>query len=278
MSSRTAARWAGYVAVAIVFAIACGFLSHWQFSRNADRATELRLVQKNYNAAPVALSAVIPVGGVLASEDRWRQVTLHGTYLSDQELLARNRAQGGTSAYEILTPFRTDEGRVLLVDRGWIPPRDRGSGHSAVPAAPPGQVTAIVRLTPGEPLPGSGRGAPEGQVPSIHLPLVAEKIAAGPDLIQSAYGILVSQTPAPAVQAHALQAPDDDPGPYLSYAVQWILFAIMGFVFIWYIIRTELRHRREDAEDDDAGQPRVRRPRRPLDRDMQDEDALLDAR
>ena len=46
-----------------------------------------------------------------------------------------------------------------------------------------------------------------------------------------------------------LNAPSEDPGPHLSYAIQWILFAIMGFVFIGYVIRTERRHRREDAED-----------------------------
>ena len=39
------------------------------------------------------------------------------------------------------------------------------------------------------------------------------------------------------------------PNNHLSYAIQWILFAVMGFVFIWYMIRTEIRHRREDAED-----------------------------
>jgi hypothetical protein len=72
----------------------------------------------------------------------------------------------------------------------------------------------------------------------------------------------------------------------------------MGFVFIWYMIRTEIRHRREDAQD--ARPPRsrpairaarpargIRRTRiraatppprepRPTDRDMAEEDALLD--
>jgi hypothetical protein len=50
--------------------------------------------------------------------------------------------------------------------------------------------------------------------------------------------------------------------------VQWILFAIMGFTFILYILVTERRHAREDAE--------ARRPRR-RDRDAEAEDALLDA-
>jgi hypothetical protein len=48
----------------------------------------------------------------------------------------------------------------------------------------------------------------------------------------------------------------------------------MGFIFIGYVIRTELRHRREDAEDreSDAAPAPTRR-----DRDADEEDALLDS-
>jgi hypothetical protein len=45
-----------------------------------------------------------------------------GEYLTDDTLLARNRAHGGTSAFEVLVPFRTVDGDVFLVDRGWVPP------------------------------------------------------------------------------------------------------------------------------------------------------------
>ena len=102
-----------------------------------------------------------------------------------------------------------------------------------------------------------------------------------------------------------MPSPSEDPGPHLSYAIQWILFAIMGFVFIWYMIRTERRHRREDEEDAAAAAallapssgdelvaavtasgpretsvvPASLRRRRDTkrDRDMEDEDAILDS-
>ncbi len=109
----------------------------------------------------------------------------------------------------------------------------------------------LARLRPGEALPSSGRSAPEGQVPTINLGLIADTIdpSVGEALEQSAYGLMMSEDPAPATQPQRLEAPSEDPGPHLSYAIQWILFAIMGFVFIGYVIRTERRHRREDAED-----------------------------
>ncbi|MBU4464612.1 MAG: SURF1 family protein [Actinobacteria bacterium] len=302
--SRTSAppvvRWAAYVGVAILFAIACAYLSNWQFSRNAERSTQLALLDGNYDAQPVSLATLIPEGGTFSAADEWRPVTLTGTYLADSQLLARNRVHAGTAAYEILVPFQLADGRVFLVNRGWEPPGNTQSLPDDIPSAPSGEVTVVVRLKPGEALPSSGRGAPDGQVPTINLPLIAEDIgSAGARLEQSAYGLLVSESPAPSDAPQGFEEPSIDPGPFLSYAVQWVLFAVMGFVFIGYVIRSERRARREDAEDaaeaaaiaasTDAEQAaiavaavserrkKVRDARKPRDRDAEDEDSLLDS-
>ena len=282
-----AGRWAIYISLAVVFAIACAFLSNWQFTRNEDRSAQLALVEQNYDAEPVALADVMTPGTDLDPQDEWRPVVLEGEYLADDQLLVRNRPHGGTSAFEVLVPFQLDDGRVLVVDRGWVPPGEDQPEPDAVPAPPSGEATVVVRLRPGEALPSSGRAAPDGPVPTINPGLVAESIspAAGEALERSAYGIMVSEDPAPATAPSPLKAPSEDPGPHLSYAIQWILFAIMGFVFIGYVIRTERRHRREDAEDarmaaeqaTDAAAPPVPPARRRRDRDAEDEDALLDA-
>jgi len=253
--------------VAIVFAIACGFLSNWQFTRNEERARQLALVEANYDADPVPLNDVLAPGADLDPSDEWTPVTLRGRYLADEELLVRNRPHGGTSAFEVLVPFRLDDGRTLLVNRGWVPPGEDQPDPDFVPAPPSGDTTVVVRLRPGEPLPTSGRTAGEGQVPTIHLPLIAERTGEA-SLETGAYGRLVSESPAPESAPESIPSPSEDPGPHLSYAVQWILFAVMGFAFILYILVTERRHAREDAEE--------RRPRR-RDRDAEAEDALLDA-
>lgn len=270
----TALRWSAYVAVAVAFAIACVFLSHWQFARNDERAAQLALVERNYDAAPVPLDDLLP-DDELDPETEWHPVVISGEYLPQQQLVVRNRPHGGTSAFEVLTPLRASDGRVLIVDRGWIPPAESGDGPAAIPAPPSGTVSVVVRLRVPEALPNSGRTAPAGQVPTINLPLVAE--TTGSDTLTSAYGVLVSETPPASDMPYALSAPSEDPGPHLSYAVQWILFAVMGFVFIGYIIRTERRKRAESDEDDES--PAVsREPRRRarVDRDAEQEDAILD--
>jgi cytochrome oxidase assembly protein ShyY1 len=264
-------RWGVYLLVAVAFAIACAFLSHWQFGRNADRSAELALVSENYDAQPVPVETLVQTsGGFDEAVDKWHPVVLTGRYLPDQQLLARNRAHGGTSAFEVLVPFQLDDGRILIVDRGWVPPGE-GEGPDSVPAAPQGQATVVGRLLPGEPLPPSGREtAPDGQVPTINLPLIAQRMGAqGAQLDQSAYILMMSEDPAPATAPSALEEPTNDPGPFLSYAVQWILFAVMGFVFIGYVIRTEVQKRREDAAEaaaggggvpDEVNAPRLRGP------------------
>lgn len=270
MSSRMT-RWAVYVLIAIGFAIACAFLSNWQFERNVTRAEQIELVEKNYDAEPVPLSDLIGADGELSPGDEWHPVVLTGEYLADEQLLVRNRPHGGTSAFEVLVPFRDVDGRIFIVDRGWVPPGE-GESPDAVPSPPSGEVEVVVRLRPSEQLPASGRGAPEGQVPTIHVPSIAALV--GGDVISSSYGQIVSEDPSGEGTMGGFSSPTDDPGPHLSYAIQWILFAIMGFIFIGYIIRTEIVKHREEVEGIETP---VKAPRR-RDRDADIEDELLDAR
>ncbi|GAA3769664.1 SURF1 family protein [Microbacterium kribbense] len=294
-SAPAAMRWTAYIGVAIVFAIACAFLSNWQLTKNEQRSAQLELISQNYDADPVPLDQLLAPGATLPAADQWRQATMTGRYLTDHQLLVRNRVHGGTAAYEIILPFQLQDGRVFLVDRGWELPGNRQPTPDHIPAAPTGEVTVVARLMPGEPLPSSGAGAPPGQVPSVNLPLIAQTLgAAGAGLDPGAYGEVISESPAPASMPQAFEPPSSDPGPFLSYGIQWILFAVMGFIFIWYVIRSERRAHRE-AEADAAAiaalaetdpeaaallraETTVRRAHQKLrrDRDSADEDALLD--
>lgn len=263
-------RWGVYLLVACLFAAACAFLAQWQFDRNESRTAQIDLVEANYDQDPVSLSELVTPGAPLDGAHEWRQVALRGAYAVDEQLLVRNRPHGGTRAFEVVVPFHLDDGRVLIINRGWVAP-GAGDTPDEVAAPAPGTLDVVVRLRPGEPLPQSGRSAPEGQVPTIHLPSIAE--VTGPQTLTMAYGQIVSESPAADVSLGTYDRPTEDPGPHLSYAIQWILFAIMGFVFIVYMIRTEVTRRREERD----GIPvRPRRDRR-RDRDADAEDALLEA-
>lgn len=293
-----AVRWTAYISVAIVFAIACAFLSHWQLTKNAERSQQLTTIADNYDAHPVPLADLLAPGKTLRITEQWHPVTLTGRYVSDRQLLVRNRVNNGDAGFEVVVPFRMTDGRLFLIDRGWVAPGNSDLAPDHVPAPPQGTVTVTARLMPGEPLPPSGV-ASDGQLPSIHLPLAAKEIGTvdGHRLDTGAYALMMSESPAPATAPAALQPPSADPGPYLSYGIQWIMFAIMGFIFIWYVIRTERRVHREEAEEAaelaalaavdpeaaarQAAETRMRKARGKSatahgDHDAADEDAILD--
>ncbi|MDM4763134.1 SURF1 family protein [Galbitalea sp. SE-J8] len=266
--------------MAIVFAIACALLSRWQFARNDEARIEVEHIEANYDADPVAIASVLPALDAWSEGVKWTPVSLRGTYLVDEQLLVRNRPYNGSPGFEVLTPLRLDDGDVFVVDRGWVPSGNAQDAPDAVPAPPGGEVTVVARLKQGEPE-LAGRTAPAGQIPTIELDDIAT--ALGRDTYTGAYGLLDSEDPAPATRPLPAPEPALDEGPHLSYAIQWIVFALFGFFGLGYALRTEYRARRADAADPDAPPAAPRRPRRPprTGRDRSDaeiEDELLDAR
>jgi len=270
-------RWIGYLALVLVFAAVCALLSWWQFSRNAEAQERIRQVDDNWDASPAALDRLLPsFDAAMDPRETWTPMTLRGTYDVAHQLLVRTRPSpvNGQVGYEVLVPLDLDAGGVLVVDRGWVAADDTDADLAdAVPAAPSGEVAVIARIKAGEP--GiAGRTAPAGQVATIELPRIAELIGRTTDTYTGAYGLLVSESPA-APTGTLLPRPAPDPGPYLSYAIQWIIFAIAaGFALVWSFFN-ERRVRRLSAEERRADAARRRAKR--LDADSAAEDALLDA-
>jgi cytochrome oxidase assembly protein ShyY1 len=269
-------RWFTYLGVAIAFAIACVLLSQWQFARRDQAVTEINRVAANYDAPPAALGELLPGLGSWTDDLKWRSVRMTGTYLVDDQLLARNRPHGGANGYEVLTPLLLTDGSVFIVDRGWLPFGKDQARPDAVPTPPAGTVTIVARLKASEPdLPG--RSAPTGQVPTIKLDSIATLI--NRPTYTGGYGLVVSESPAASDMPAAAERPTPDEGPHLSYAIQWIAFALFGFFGLGYALRQEYRLINADdpAERDRAAIRRAKAAtRRKTDADIEDE--LLDAR
>jgi len=266
-------RWLGYAALVLVFSSICGLLSWWQFARNEEAQERVRQVVDNWDAPPVPLERLLPSPGAeFDAADTWTPVVLDGAYDTEAQLLVRGRPRDGRPGFEVLVPFVLADGSgVVVVDRGWVPVGEtQATEPDAVPAAPTGPVEIVVRLKTGEPS-VPGRSAPAGQVATIELPLIAETLGRD-DVFTGAYGLLASEDPAVATPALA-NRPEPDPGPHLSYAVQWILFALFAAIALVWAIRNEHLARTQD--------PAARRHARrgaPADPDAAAEDALLDPR
>ena len=233
-------RWIGYLSLAVVFAVACVGLGMWQFARLDEARVQISRIEANYDAAPVAIGTALAPGHPFVPQQTWLPVIAQGTYDVEHQLLVRSRPRDGQVGFEVLTPLRLVDGRVFIVNRGWIPSGETTAETSAVPAPPQGDVSVVARLKPSEPA-LAGRDATSGTVATIELGLIDEIL--GGDVITGAYGLLVSETPDVSPMPSAAIRPELDEGPHLSYALQWILFAILGFVGLGLAVRNERRIR-----------------------------------
>lgn len=267
-------RWLGYLALVVVFAVACVFLSMWQLARRDEARAEIERVETNWESAPRPIDDVLPALDSFDDQDKWMPVSLSGEYLSDEQLLVRGRPMDGNPGFEVLVPLRLEDGTVFIVDRGWLPAGNEQDAPDHVPAAPEGTVSVVVRLKASEPT-VAGRSAPEGQVATIHLPDIAELV--GEPTYTGAYGLMASEDPAPATRPAATSKPVPDEGPHLSYAFQWLVFGIMAFIALGWAVRQEFRARNQDdpAERERAEQRRRKAAAR-APSDAEAEDALLD--
>ncbi|MCG7423047.1 SURF1 family protein [Micrococcus sp. ACRRV] len=277
----------GFV-VCILFAFLCHGLAQWQWDRRVQVMHDVNRVLANYDDDPVPFAEASRLFTDFDSEDEWTPVTLTGRYETDETLVVRNRPRAGAPGYEVLVPFVTEEGVTVIVDRGWLPIGSQPGRPDAIPAPDPAAGEVVVRVKPGEP--ALDRDAPEGQVPSIDLAAI-ERILGRP-IADTAYGLMVSESPAAATVPNQLVAPTLDEGPHLSYAIQWYIFAAMGFAVwgysAWMKARNDRADALEDAEDDGllaarrAPRPKARRRRRggrPSDEEVEDalqEDVLRD--
>ena len=233
-------RWIGYLTLAVVFAAACVGLGVWQFARLDESRTQIARINANYDAMPVAIDDVL--GGISSFdlEQTWLPVEAVGKYDTENQILVRSRPRDGQIGFEVLTPLILTDGRIFIVDRGWIPSGETTAIAGDVPAPPSGEVTVIARVKPPEPA-LAGRDAVDGTVPTINLTMIQGLV--GPETIVGAYGVLESESPAVSPMPLAGEKPELDEGPHLSYALQWLLFAIMGFVGLGLAVRNERRIR-----------------------------------
>ncbi|MES2214866.1 MAG: SURF1 family protein [Pseudomonadota bacterium] len=119
-------------------------LGFWQLHRLEYKNAILEDIQTKLDAAP---SAFPPALGNLR-DMQYKKYTLYGDFLYENNMFfyggnPNNPSQHG---YFVLTPFITNDGTRILVDRGWIFPTDIGSFLSKIPKYEPVQITAVLMI------------------------------------------------------------------------------------------------------------------------------------
>lgn len=191
--------------------------------------------------------------------EKYRTVTATGTFDTAREVVVRRRTNSDDQVgFHVLTPFVLDDGKVLLVNRGWIPANGVQTAFPKVPAPPAGRITVTGRLMADETTAASGiknvKGLPDRQIMLINSAEEAHRLGA------EVLGGYIQQTAPRAKGGSPEQISDpgseDAPLNY-AYMIQWWLFAAAVPVGWWFLVRREIRDREEAAAE---RQPQERTP------------------
>lgn len=250
--------------MASTFAVACVALASWQIDRRNEAVSKIQRVADNYDLSPIAFTEVSTLQdeSILAYE--WRTVELSGSYVAKDALLVRNRAIAGQPGFVQLVPFLLSTGQLVVVERGWIAADSELKPSSTfLPSESKKTITARVRL--GETIPN--RESPTGQLTSINLREIQELLQV--EIEQEFYLRMVKEDPGEASYPQPLSRPVLDEGNHLSYAVQWVVFAVMGFFALFWAFRQEQEFRR--MEKDPTYVPKASRRKANVDSNVEDE-------
>jgi len=243
-------RWLGFHALVLVGIFAFINFGFWQLDRLDQRREFNSVVTSRIDQPVVGVQTIVSeiASSPLASQDdavaavEWRSINAAGTYLVDEELIVVNRSQGGRAGDNVVTPMVLDDGRILLVNRGFVP-----LGQEIPP--PPGEsadVRGIVRTSEqrrrgqlSDPADGPLRETQRIDIDRLSAQLPGDVLPFYIDLTSSQ----PSQTtvfPEPVIR------PDLSEGSHLSYAAQWFIFATAVAIGWVLAVRHSLTKRRRD--------------------------------
>lgn len=106
-----------YLFPLIIGILGCGILINlgfWQLQRLDEKEGALAQIQSGIDAAAV------PLPDQIDPSMKYLPVTVSGTTTGDEiDILSGTKERGG--GYQVVSRFITDDGRAILIDRGFIP-------------------------------------------------------------------------------------------------------------------------------------------------------------
>ncbi|MDX3264214.1 SURF1 family protein [Streptomyces sp. NPDC093228] len=238
-------------------------LGVWQLHRHDHRQALNKVIDDSLAAQPVSAESLTSVGGSVRHEDLYRRVTAKGRFDTAHELVVRRRTSTDDQVgYHVLTPFVLDNGRTLLVNRGWIPSPGSQTAFPKIPAPAEGEITVTGRLMQDETTAASGiknvKGLPDRQIMLINSGQIATLLRGeGDGSAKDVLGGYIELTsPAPkGGSPELIPSPKEDSSWIglgdinLPYAVQWWLFAAAVPIGWAILVRREARERAKRTEE-----------------------------
>jgi cytochrome oxidase assembly protein ShyY1 len=245
-------KWIAFHLLVVVTIVTMINLGFWQLRRLDQRQAFNARIEQRYDAAPVPLDDLINPG-VDPDDIEWRPVTVSGTYLPDGTIEIVNRSQGGRAGLDLVVPLRLDDGRILLVNRGFVVLAD-----DQAPPPPPAadvQLTGRLRTTQTRGF-GQLSDAATGDLDvaqRVDIERLAPQLPG--EVVPMYVDLIRSQPPEAADGPQPVAPPELGEGNHLSYAVQWFIFSIAVAVGWVLAVRRSIATRRTAATHGPTGDP-----------------------
>jgi surfeit locus 1 family protein len=219
-----------FAALALPIVAGLVWLGVWQLHRRVWKLALIAQVERKLAAAPVA-----PPGPdrwpAISADDAYTRLSAHGRYLPGQITFVQAVTDLGPG-YWAMTPFVSDRGFTLLVNRGFVPQEMK----SRTLSTPPGDVTVTGLLRPSEPHGGLLRAndSADDRWYSRDVAAIAAKRGIGP---VAPYFIDADAETSPGWPRGGLTV-IRFPNNHLQYALTWFaMAAALAGVVGWMALR-----------------------------------------
>ncbi len=223
-------RWVSFTALVLLAIIGFGFLSRWQF----DRAEQHREERLTIEQGQIIKDPQFDISGTA----EFSRVTMTGQYLG-ADVLVRQRPLDGGNGYWVLTPLQPNANAdKVWVLRGWLSASTQALEVPPIPQAPSGDVTidGVVRVFE------APRSDVSGLPDQVISRMSTEELSFAGVAQDRVLQLIRSE---PENDLITVPLPEIDEGQNISYAVQWILFALVAlggwFVFLRREAQDEVR-------------------------------------
>jgi surfeit locus 1 family protein len=212
-------------------------LGLWQLQRLASKSELIARAERQASAPALPP----PAGPLEAAALDFARLEVHGSYLPGGAVALGLLTRDGRAGSRLLAPFRLEDGRLLLVDRGFVPEPLLAEALAAELPAGPRTLEGVARAG----VAGRSWLAPE---PDLALPrwYEADLAAIGRHrglALEPLLLVLERPEPGGGPFPAPRPLPVDLPNPHLGYALTWL--GLAGVLLVFYILMGRRRAQEE---------------------------------
>jgi surfeit locus 1 family protein len=223
-------RFVVVTAAAVLAALLTARLGVWQLDR-ARQKIELREAIRTRATLPPLATTELAHDPAQAPAQYHRRVRLQGRWRAEYSVYLDNRQLNGRPGFYLTTPLQLDDGRAVVVQRGWLP-RDPVDRNRIAPVpTPSGTVEVLGRIAPG---PARLYEFESSGTTRIRQNLDLDAFARETGLALAPVSVLESGGPKDGL-LRDWPPPTVDVHKHRGYAFQWFaLSALITALYVWF--------------------------------------------